>query len=141
MKERNYRRAIPVLAIIAAGSLLAACSTRQPVVKRAGLYRPGQQVFSELGCFTCHAVPDPAMRPPLQKLPAALPLNAQVHKKSKEYISRAVLSPDHLNGVAGRTASIGSYREVITLQELDDVITYIRSLPRSPGKKALPPEK
>jgi mono/diheme cytochrome c family protein len=105
----------------------------------------GREVFALLECYSCHEVKGEAFPAPAQagKLGPELSQMGPLH--SIEYFAEAIINPGGtIEKGKGYEAPDGSskmpsYNDTITVQQLIDLVSYLRSLkPPTPGAAAPP---
>lgn len=98
----------------------------------------GRKAFKALQCYACHKVkgedfPDPVIKPPLKMV-----FDKELAKKSRDNLAESIIAPSHqvAKGLkqAGQTGDsrMGSYREIMTVQQLVDIVEYLKSLQPKP---------
>ncbi len=122
-------------------ALLAACTTTQVV--SSGLALPegqidaGRESFRRLQCFSCHRVAGETGLPdPMQGLAVPFALGRKAASRpTDERLVTAIINPSHritepfrkeLVAHGGRSR-MTNYSEVMTVQELIDLVAYIRA--------------
>ncbi len=97
--------------------------------------KPGREIFAKLECFKCHEVAGEGFpgtgRGPRDAGPALTgmgPLHpAEYFAESIMYPSRVILEGPGFSGPDGRS-TMPSYNEVLTVQQLIDLVAYLKSL-------------
>lgn len=88
----------------------------------------GQQTFRDMGCFTCHATPDPTMPSPITTSRYRIPLTEQIRRMESHLLVAAIISPLHLTPKTEEARPVGDYADVLTVQQLRDLVTYLKEL-------------
>ncbi|MGE3178266.1 MAG: hypothetical protein AB7O32_12435 [Vicinamibacterales bacterium] len=103
----------------------------------AGDASKGRQVFVDLKCQTCHAVPsEPEFAAPFSANPGP-PIDASVSKQDASYLLSSILTPAHelsprmsedvRSRLEGTLSPMGDYSSVMTLRQLIDLHAYLRT--------------
>lgn len=88
----------------------------------------GQQTFRDMGCFTCHAIPDTTMPPPITTSRYQIPLTKEIRNRESHLLATAIISPLHLTPKTEEDRPVGDYADVLTVQQLIDLVTYLKEL-------------
>jgi hypothetical protein len=123
-----------LIAIAAYFSIMGCASLGKPAVNTQwlpgdGEAKRGQATFKEMGCFTCHAVADPEIPPPVSGLSLRAPLNARIRSKPAHELAAAIINPLHLSVEDKETTAPGDYADVLTVQQLTDLVMYLKEIP------------
>lgn len=99
----------------------------------------GRDVFAKLECYSCHEVKGERFPAPSQRSTVGPELSAMGPLHEPEYFAESVLNPGAvIEAGKGYQAPDGSskmpsFNDVTTVQELIDLVAYLRSLPPAPG--------
>jgi hypothetical protein len=134
--------------ILVVGSVLAlalACSPPPSdpatvvVTFPSGDVAAGRQAFLDLKCTACHSVPaEPTFPAPVSANPGPAMEQNRLANRDLSYLATAIISPSHElrpeSSAAVRTLTegtlspMGDFSRVMTVRQLVDVHTYLRSL-------------
>ena len=104
----------------------------------AGDVTAGRQAFMDLRCTTCHAVPSqPDFPAPVSASPGP-PIDARLASRDVSYLMTAIMSPSHAIStntraevrarLEGTLSPMGDFSHVMTVRQLIDLHTYVRSV-------------
>ena len=139
-----------VLGVVAIGIGVGACSqSPRPAARAAdstaitltvpaGNAQAGRQAFLDLRCTACHAVPsEPKFPSPVSANPGP-PIDARLAGRDVSYLATAIVSPSHTfsldtplqvrEHLAGVLSPMGDFSQVMTVRQLVDLQTYLRSV-------------
>lgn len=129
-----------------------------------GLYIPdgdahkGREVYTEMGCYTCHQVRGEQFPEPVASPPVPVVLGSPFDKQPRRYLFESIIAPSHRfarprptyseppfeysraeyeNIRSGTLSRMGDYSQVLTVRELLDLVSYLESLQdRTPAQLA-----
>jgi hypothetical protein len=114
--------------------------TRPAASTAAGFHFPegdavaGRNVFVSMSCFSCHEVPGETFPAPVAQPPVPVPLTVDVTRKTREQLAESILAPSHIVREGAEDVDMpelsrmGDYTEALTVAQLIDLVTYIKSL-------------
>jgi len=104
----------------------------------------GRQVFAKLECYSCHEVKGETFPAPGEKEKVGPELSAMGPLHEAEYFAEAVINPsaviDKGKGYAAPDGSskMPSFNHLVTVEEVVDLVAYLRALKPSPGTPPAP---
>lgn len=99
----------------------------------------GRDVFAKLECYSCHEVKGERFPGPSQPGSVGPELSAMGPLHEPEYFAESVLNPSAViekgkgYQAPDRSSKMPSFNDVMTVQELIDLVAYLRSLRPAPG--------
>ncbi len=122
---------------------LAGASKDEGMHPASGFFLPegdavkGRAAFDRLKCATCHRVENDAAFAPPVAAQEAPKLGARQARYSRGWIANSIVTPSHTiawdsDGKADESdlSRMGDFTEAMTVRELIDLVTYIKSLGR-----------
>lgn len=97
----------------------------------------GRAVFVKMSCYSCHAVQGDTHPEPVAQPTVPVVLGPEYAKWSNERLALSIVDPSHNvpkefryspDIRLGTLSRMGNYRDVMTVQELVDIVAYLRSL-------------
>lgn len=125
------------LALTAALLLLSACRAERAGIEEVTLALPigdeaaGRQAFLDLHCYSCHIVEGEDLPDPISEEPAPS-LGSLQTRQSSGQVATSIVVPEHAmaQGRAiwrvGELSRMGSYSEAMSVQQLIDLVAYLR---------------
>ncbi len=100
----------------------------------------GRQVLVQMRCTACHRVAGETFDPPVADPPVPVALDAALGRQPPWRVAESIVAPSHRVpqdiahvGEAG-LSRMGNYGHVMTVQQLTDLVAYLRSLQPSAAK-------
>ena len=89
----------------------------------------GRQAFSDLKCYACHSVAGDADMPKPYSANRGPEIGSRQASQTAEMLADSIISPSHVlpPGEKGSSSPMGNYRSTMTVQQLIDVVAYIRA--------------
>ena len=130
---RYSRPALMVLLLIPAMFLVAGCGQSRGFALPGGDVDAGQVAFSKFNCNACHSIGDLEFKGPAGNV--HIPLGGEVSAlKSYGELVTSVINPSHKIDdtfqqatQADGTSKMKVYNEVMTVQELIDLVSFLQS--------------
>ncbi len=105
----------------------------------AGDAKDGQIVFMRMDCSSCHSLTiagEEALAQPRDEGP---PLTPAYAKLPPEYLAESIIKAHAVVAVPGYEvkagqAGMGKYNHFMTIQELIDIVAFLKQLPENPAK-------
>jgi mono/diheme cytochrome c family protein len=99
----------------------------------------GKTVFLNLRCYSCHAVEVPGEKLPPSGSKGAGPDLKGYSALSNEYLAEAIIKPHTIVAAPGYTvkegrAAMGEYNHFLTVQELIDLVAFLKKGTKPAGK-------
>jgi sulfur-oxidizing protein SoxX len=100
----------------------------------------GREVFVKLECYSCHEVKEEKFSPPRGEIGPELSMMGPLHEG--EYFAEAIINPNAViqKGMGYEAADgfskMPSYNDLVTVQEVIDLVAYLRSLKPTVGAPA-----
>ena len=100
------------------------------LVVPAGDAAAGRQAFLDLRCYACHNVPGDAHMPKPYSANRGPDIGPSQADQPPEMLADSIISPSHVlpPGEKGGSSPMGNYRSTMTVEQLIDVVAYIRGL-------------
>lgn len=130
--------------LLGAVAALMACSSNNPsVFLPEGDAEAGRAVFSQFECYTCHEVKGDDFPAPTVITPTYVSLGAGQGDESRAYLAESIIAPSHqfatpkppdgktagdVNIMSGRASRMTDFTDRMTVRQLIDVTTYLKSL-------------
>jgi cytochrome c5 len=101
--------------------------------------KAGKTVFLNMKCYSCHAVEIPGEKlPPARSKGAGPPLTGYA-TLPKEYLAESIIKPHTVVAAPGYTvkegrASMGEYNHFLSVQELIDLVAFLKQGTKPQGK-------
>jgi mono/diheme cytochrome c family protein len=92
----------------------------------------GREVFVKLECYSCHEVKGETFPVPSEAVGPELSMMAPLH--DKEYFAEAIINPNaviqkgRVYEAADGSSKMPSYNDLLTVQELIDLVAYLKGL-------------
>ena len=141
---RSTRLGLIVFALVLATHTgTAVAQTSEPKVPEgwrfelpAGDADDGKAVFMKMRCFTCHAVRVPGEPAPADMGDVGPALGSGYAKLPAEYLAESIMKAHAVVAAPGYrpredVAGMGNYNYFLTVQELLDLVAFLKSLPVS----------
>ena len=147
-----HRSTIIVIALTAAGLLFlagmawSAGAPATPTVPKGwkfnlpdGDANAGKAVFLNMKCYSCHAIEVPGEKLPPSRSKGAGPGLSGYGVLPKEYLAESIIKFHAVVAAPGYTvkegrAAMGEYNHFLTVQELIDLVTFLKQRPSGASK-------
>jgi Cytochrome c len=102
-----------------------------------GDVKAGQMVFMTMQCYTCHAIYIPGQTLPSDAGGIGPDLTPSYSKLPAEYLAESIIKAHTVVAAPGYVvqegkAIMGNYNHFLTMQELIDLVAFLKRLPGSP---------
>jgi hypothetical protein len=99
----------------------------------------GKTVFLDMKCYSCHALEIPGEKLPPSRSKGAGPALTGYAGLPKEYLAESIIKFHTVVAAPGYTvkegrAAMGEYNHFLTVQELIDLVAFLKQGTRTPGK-------
>jgi len=140
-----------IVVIVGLGAiLLATLETTQASPAPASVLLPpgdalrGESTFRELRCWSCHEVPGTDLPAPHAQPPVHVPLGTWDEPPTDGQLVTSIVNPSHEMAPGFREEAeradglsrMGSFAHAMTVQQLLDLVAFLRDRPVSPGVEA-----
>ena len=100
--------------------------------------KAGKSVFSEMKCYSCHAIDIPGEKLTVRSRGAGPDLNVY-SGLPKEYLAESIIKAHTIVAAPGYTvkegrAAMGEYNHFLTVQQLVDLVAFLKQGTKSQGK-------
>jgi hypothetical protein len=133
--KMNHGALVVILMCAAMGLISTGCaagggeSDLAKLVVPAGDAVAGRQAFHDLKCYACHNVPGDADMPKPYSYHRGPDIGPRQADQPPEMLADSIVSPSHVlpPGEKGGSSPMGNYRSTMTVEQLIDVVAYIRA--------------
>lgn len=101
-----------------------------------GEAKDGETIFLKMECYSCHKVNLPGNKVPAQHGGTGPDLSSGYSKLPKEYLAESIIRAHAIVAAPGYVVSagqagMGKYNHFMTIQELIDLVAFLKNLPAS----------
>ena len=101
--------------------------------------KAGKTVFLNMKCYSCHAIEIPGEKLPPSRSKGAGPALTGYAALPKEYLAESIIKPHTIVAAPGYTvkegrAAMGEYNHFLTVQELIDLVAFLKHGIKPAGK-------
>jgi hypothetical protein len=99
-----------------------------------GSAKSGQTVFMQMECYSCHHITIPGEKIPVKPPGIGPDLTSGYSQLPKEYLAEAIIKAHTVVAAPGYVvkegiAGMGNYNHFLTVQELTDLVAFLKHLP------------
>lgn len=128
---------VPLLLLVTVFTLLSGCGQSHGFYLPQGDIERGKTAFVTMKCYSCHKVSGVSLPAPVSAVATNVTLGGEVaYIKTYGELVTCVIDPSHSraenfrkirNGEVGKLSPMPEYNNVMTVQQLVDIVTFLQS--------------